>query len=61
MQSPYPSHSIGKSFVSLVTGNYALCGGYINHTVYDRIDYPTVAGTLYENQEPIDLLKCRGS
>ena len=54
-KGPYPSHSIGKSFVSLVTG-YAMCGGYINHTVFDRIDYPTVAGTLYENQKLIDLL-----
>ena len=51
----YPSHSIGKSLVSVVTG-YALCEGYINHTVFDRIDYPTVAGTLYENQRLIDLL-----
>ena len=54
-RGPYPSHSIGKSLVSLVTG-YAMCGGYINHTVYDRIDYPTVAGTLYENQKLIHLL-----
>ena len=54
-RGPYPSHSIGKSLVSLVTG-YAMCGGYINHTVYDRIDYPTVAGTLYENQKLINLL-----
>ncbi len=54
-RGPYPSHSIGKSLVSLVTG-YALCGGYINHTVFDRIDYPTVAGTLYENQKLINLL-----
>ena len=54
-KGPYPSHSIGKSLVSLVTG-YAMCGGYINHTVYDRIDYPTVAGTLYENQKLINLL-----
>jgi len=54
-KGPYPSHSIGKSLVSLVTG-YAMCGGYINHTVYDRIDYPTVAGTLYENQKLIHLL-----
>ena len=45
-KGPYPSHSIGKSLVSLVTG-YAMCGGYINRTVYDRIDYPTVEGTLY--------------
>jgi len=33
-----------------------MCGGYINHTVYDRIDYPTVVGTLYENQKLINLL-----
>ena len=52
---PYPSHSVGKSLVSLVTG-YAVCGGYINHTVFDSIDYPTVAGTLYENQKLINLL-----
>ena len=51
----YPSHSVGKSLVSLVTG-YAMCGGYINHTVFDSIDYPTVAGTLYENQKLINLL-----
>jgi len=51
----YPSHSVGKSLVSLVTG-YAMCGGYINHTVFDSIDYPTVAGTLYENQKLIHLL-----
>ena len=50
-----PSHSVGKSLVSLVTG-YALCGGYINHTVFERIDYPTVADTLYENQKLINLL-----
>jgi len=54
-RGPYPSHSIGKSLVSLVTG-YAMCSGYINHTVFDRIDYPTVEGTLYENQKLIDLL-----
>jgi len=54
-RGPYPSHSVGKSLVSLVTG-YAMCGGYINHTVFDRIDYPTVEGTLYENQKLIHLL-----
>ena len=54
-RGPYPSHSIGKSLVGLVTG-YAMCGGYINHTVFDRIDYPTVEKTLYENQKLIDLL-----
>ena len=54
-RGPYPSHSVGKSLVSLVTG-YAMCGGYINHSVFDRIDYPTVEGTLYENQKLIHLL-----
>ena len=54
-KGPYPSHSVGKSLVGLVTG-YAMCGGYINHTVFERIDYPTVKGTLYENQKLIDLL-----
>jgi len=51
----YPSHSVGKSLVGLVTG-YAICGGYIDHTVFDQIDYPTVVGTLYENQKLINLL-----
>jgi hypothetical protein len=51
----YPSHSVGKSLVGFVTG-YALCGGFINHTVFDRIDYPTVSDTLYENQKLINLL-----
>ena len=54
-RGPYPSHSVGKSLVSLVTG-YAMCGGYINHSVFDRIHYPTVEGTLYENQKLINLL-----
>ena len=54
-RGPYPSHSVGKSLVSLVTG-YAVCSNYINHTVFDRIDYPTVEGTLYENQKLINLL-----
>jgi len=51
----YPSHSVGKSLVGLVTG-YAICGGYINHTIFDKIDYPTVTGTLYEDQKLINLL-----
>ena len=50
----YPSHSVGKSLVSLVTG-YAVCGGYID-SVYSNINYPTVIGTLYENQKLINLL-----
>ena len=48
-----PSHSVGKSLVSLVTG-YAMCGGYIDG-INHNIDYPTVANTLYENQVLLDL------
>ena len=50
----YPSHSIGKSLVSVVTG-YAVCEGYID-SVHNNIDYPTVKNTLYENQKLINLL-----
>ena len=49
-----PSHSVGKSLVSLVTG-YAMCGGYIDG-INHNIDYPTVANTLYENQKLLNLL-----
>jgi hypothetical protein len=49
-----PSHSVGKSLVSLVTG-YAICGGYID-PIDRRIDYPTVENTLYENQILLNLL-----
>ena len=49
-----PSHSVGKSLVSLVTG-YAMCGGYID-SINHKIDYPTVANTLYQNQVLLDLL-----
>jgi len=49
-----PSHSVGKSLVSLVTG-YAICGGYID-SIDRRIDYPTVENTLYENQILLNLL-----
>ena len=50
----YPSHSVGKSLVSLVTG-YAVCDGYIN-SVFENIDYPTVANTLYKSQKLLNLL-----
>jgi len=50
----YPSHSIGKSLVSVVTG-YAVCEGYID-SVHNNIDYPTVKNTLYENQKLLNLL-----
>src|SRR6056300_1446000 len=50
----YPSHSIGKSLVSVVTG-YAVCEGHID-SVQSNIDYPTVKNTLYENQKLLHLL-----
>jgi len=50
----YPSHSVGKSLVGIVTG-YAVCGGYIE-SIHSKIEYPTVANTLYENQKLLNLL-----
>ena len=50
----YPSHSIGKSLVSVVTG-YAVCEGYLD-SVQSNIDYATVKNTLYENQKLLHLL-----
>ena len=39
-----PSHSVGKSLVSLVTG-YAICGGYID-SINHKIDYPNLLPNL---------------
>ena len=50
-----PSHSMGKSLVSYVTG-YAICGGYIDNINVKLDDWSTVKGTLYEGQKLIDLL-----
>ena len=50
-----PSHSIGKSLVSYVTG-YAICDGYIDNINVKLDDWSTVKGTLYEGQKLIDLL-----
>ena len=50
-----PSHSMGKSLVSYVTG-YAICEGYINNINVKLDDWSTVKGTLYEGQKLIDLL-----
>ena len=50
-----PSHSMGKSLVSYVTG-YAICEGYINNNNVKLDDWSTVKGTLYEGQKLIDLL-----
>ena len=53
-----PSHSMGKSLVSYVTG-YAICEGYIDNLDVKLDDWSTVKGTLYEGQKLIDLLNMR--
>ena len=50
-----PSHSIGKSLVSYVTG-HAICEGYIDSVDVKLDDWPTIKNTLYEGQSLIDLL-----
>jgi len=44
-----PSHSMGKSLVSYVTG-YAICEGYIDNINVKLDDWSTIKGTLYEGQ-----------
>jgi len=53
-----PSHSMGKSLVSYVTG-YAICEGYIDNINVKLDDWSTIKGTLYEGQKLIDLLNMR--
>jgi hypothetical protein len=53
-----PSHSMGKSLVSYVTG-YAICEGYIDDINVKLDDWSTVKGTLYDGQKLIDLLNMR--
>ena len=53
-----PSHSMGKSLVSYVTG-YAICEGYIDNVDVKLDDWSTIKGTLYEGQKLIDLLNMR--
>ena len=50
-----PSHSMGKSLVSYVTG-YAICEGYIDNINVKLDDWSTIKGTLYEGQKLINLL-----
>jgi len=50
-----PSHSIGKSLVSYVTG-HAICEGYLESVNEKLTGWKTVKNTLFENQTLIDLL-----
>ena len=49
------SHSIGKSFVSYITG-HAICGGYIESVDSQLNDWGAIKNTLYEEQKLIDIL-----
>ena len=49
------SHSVGKSFVSYITG-HAICGGYIDSVESRLNDWDVLKDTLYEDQKLIDIL-----
>ena len=50
-----PSHSMGKSLVSYVTG-HAICEGYISSVDERLTGWDVIKNTLYEDQVLIDLL-----
>ena len=54
-----PSHSMGKSLVSYVTG-HAICEGYIDSVNVKLNDWPLIKDTLYENSILLDLLNMKG-
>ena len=54
-----PSHSMGKSLVSYVTG-HAICEGYIDNVNVKLNDWPLIKNTLYEDAVLLDLLNMKG-
>ena len=54
-----PSHSMGKSLVSYVTG-HAICEGYIDSVNVKLNDWPLIKNTLYEDSLLLDLLNMKG-
>ena len=54
-----PSHSMGKSLVSYVTG-HAICEGYIDNVNVKLNYWPLIKNTLYEDAVLLDLLNMRG-
>ena len=54
-----PSHSMGKSLVSYVTG-HAICEGYIDSVDVKLNDWPLIKNTLYEDAVLLDLLNMKG-
>ena len=54
-----PSHSMGKSLISYVTG-HAICEGYIDNVNVKLDDWPLIKSTLYDNSVLLDLLNMKG-
>ena len=54
-----PSHSMGKSLVSYVTG-HAICEGYIDSVNVRLNDWPLIKDTLYQDAVLLDLLNMKG-
>ena len=53
-----PSHSMGKSLVSYLTG-HAICEGYIDSVNTKLNDWPLIENTLYEDSILLDLLNMK--
>ena len=53
-----PSHSMGKSLVSYLTG-HAICEGYIDSVNVRLNDWPLIKNTLYEDSMLHDLLNMK--
>ena len=53
-----PSHSMGKSLTSYVTG-HAICEGYIDSVNVKLNDWPLIKDTLYEDSILLDLLNMK--
>jgi len=53
-----PSHSMGKSLTSYVTG-HAICEGYIDSVNVKLNDWPLIKDTLYEDSKLLDLLNMK--
>jgi hypothetical protein len=54
-----PSHSMGKSLTSYITG-HAICEGYIDSVNVKLNDWPLIKDTLYEDAVLLDLLNMKG-
>ncbi len=53
-----PSHSMGKSLTSYITG-HAICEGYIDSVNVKLNDWPLIQNTLYEDSILLDLLNMK--